>query len=207
MTRRLEFLASGTSRGYGPALLGAASAFFGLGLPAGSADASGFDFDQTLFGSRQTRMAIVAGGPKRRPFTDGTKRKRFPFWMKSLCAPLTQKAIYGLGCLKNYPPIPKIIGLKYGTSQISQTTTLNLWKLLIHRSSSLSKTIVAQTAWTNMRIMANNPVSPCTSNVIPPAISNIIPVPEASQMSPNQKKTRCHAFNVAASRSLQTPME
>ena len=37
------------------------------------------------------------------------------------------------------------IGLKYGTSEIAQTTTLNRWKLRIIRSSRRRSTIVART--------------------------------------------------------------
>ena len=78
----------------------------------------------------------------------------------------------------------KKIGLRYGTSQITQTTTLNLWKSVIHFSSFLTRTIVAQTACNNIRMMASRPVRPCTSNVIPPAKRNIIPVPTVSHASP-----------------------
>lgn len=59
-----------------------------------------------------------------------------------------------------YPPIEKKTGLKYGTSQIAHTATLNLWKLMIQRSSLLAKTTVAQTACTNIRVMATRPVTP-----------------------------------------------
>ena len=42
--------------------------------------------------------------------------------------------------------IPNTIGLKYGTSQISQTSTLKRWKLTINCSFLLSSTMVAQAA-------------------------------------------------------------
>ena len=45
-----------SSSGTTPGGVGA-SAFFGLALPAGSTGASGFDFDETLFGSRRRRVA------------------------------------------------------------------------------------------------------------------------------------------------------
>ena len=59
-----------------------------------------------------------------------------------------------------YLLIARISGLKYGISQITHTTTLNLWKLVIKLSSLRTKTTVAQIACINIRMMASMPVSP-----------------------------------------------
>ena len=92
----------------------------------------------------------------RQPGRSETARSGCPY--RGPCGPVGLPQVVELTC--RYPPIEKKIGLRYGTSQITHTATLNLWKLVIQRSSLLTKTTVAQIACTNIRMMASRPVRP-----------------------------------------------
>ena len=100
----------------------------------------------------QTKRAPTS----RPPAGSETARPGCPY--RGPCGPVGLQDVVELPC--RYPPIEKKIGLRYGTSQITHTATLNLWKLVIQRSSLLTKTTVAQIACTNIRMMASRPVRP-----------------------------------------------
>ena len=76
---------------------------------------------------------------------------------------------------------------KYGTSQITQTIKLYLWKLLRVFSSFLCRATVAQTEWKNITTKAITPVTACRFNEKPWLMSLMRVVPVVSKMKPSQK--------------------